>query len=248
MYQTMELSDCFKRGNTFMMDMSSVNKAKMFWDDRNPEDFEFNAKVSGRMAAIKRMAEIAKPYLSKNVLSIDLGCGTGLFEKVAERRNVIGVDFSPSFLSFAQTRMDKVMRGNIFDLPFENNTVDNIISLFVIEDYPNKWKEKFFQQIFSLLKKHGYFFFSAYSPNDERMGKMRKIINKISQLDFEVYLEDSCFYENILKKCGFDIIKSEIINANGLYYPKAQKLTKSIKVKREFILIVAQKNLKRSHK
>lgn len=218
-----------------MVDMSLVNRVKRFWGDRSPEDFDSTAKVSGRMVAIKRMAGIAEPYLSKNVLSIDLGCGTGLFEKVVGCRDIIGVDFSMSFLSLAQKRMDKVMKGDIFELPFKNNTVDNIISLFVIDDYPNKQKEKFFQQVFSLLKKHGRFFFSAYSPGDERMGKMRKLINEVSQLDFEVYLEDSCFYEETLKKCGFDIIKSEVINTDGLY------TRIPIKVRREFILIVARK-------
>jgi ubiquinone/menaquinone biosynthesis C-methylase UbiE len=88
-----------------------------FWQTRSAEDFDHRARNSGRMEAISRVAEIAKPFLSKEgAISVDLGCGTGLFAKTVGIRDIIGVDFSLSLLASARKRMDTVWQKNIFDL------------------------------------------------------------------------------------------------------------------------------------
>ena len=190
------------------------------------------------MEAINRVAAIAKPYLSqKGAVSIDLGCGTGLFAEAVRVRSIIGVDFSSPFLTSARRRMDTVWEQNIFDLQLAKNSVDNIISLFVIDDYPSEKKRMFFRQVFSFLKPGGHFFFAAYSPNDERMGRLREVIDAKARVSFEIYLEDASFYEDRLQECGFAIDKTEIIKTSGLYETGPQ----AIRLKREFIVIVAWK-------
>jgi len=210
------------------------------FNTENAEDFDSRTRSLGRMQAIDRMAAMAKPYLSQEgVVSIDLGCGTGLFAEAVGVRSIIGVDFSSSLLNSARKRMDAVWQQSIFDLQLAKNSVDNIVSLFVIDDYPSEKKRMFFRQVFSFLKPHGHFFFAAYSPKDERMGTQREVIKAKAKAgdSLEVYLEDASFYEDTLQECGFAIDKSEIINANGVLKIRRQVT----RLKREFILIVARK-------
>ena len=126
------------------------------------------------------------------------------------------MDFSSSLLNSARKRMETVWQQNIFDLQLAKNSVDNIVSLFVIDDYPSEKKRMFFRKVFSFLKPHGHFFFAAYSPKDERLGTQREVIKAKAKArdSLEVYLEDASFYEDTLQECGFVIDKSEIINTN----------------------------------
>jgi len=150
-----------------------------YWNERDAEDFDSSTKSSGRMEAINLIAEIAKPHLSRQgAVSVDLGCGTGLFAEAVGLRGIIGVDFSSSLFTLARRRMDIVWQKDIFDLQLADNSVDNAISLFVMDDYPSEKKSAFFMQVYSFLKPNGRFFFAAYSPNDERMGKLREVMNK----------------------------------------------------------------------
>ena len=65
-----------------------------FWNERTPENFDITTKRSGRIEAISQMATIAKPYLSrKNAVTIDLGCGTGLFAAIAGFNTIIRIAF-----------------------------------------------------------------------------------------------------------------------------------------------------------
>jgi hypothetical protein len=111
------------------------------------------------------------------------------------------------------------------------------VSLFVIDDYPSERKRLFFTRVFSFLKLGGRFFFAAYSPNDERMGSRREVINTKTGLRFQIYLEDASFYKEMLKQCGFEIDMSEVLGTSGL----CEIGTESMTVKREFIIIVALK-------
>jgi ubiquinone/menaquinone biosynthesis C-methylase UbiE len=208
-----------------------------FWQTKSAEDFDHRARSSGRMEAVNRVTEIAKHFLSKEgAISVDLGCGTGLFAKTVGIRSIIGVDFSSPLLAFARKRMDTVWQKNIFDLQLKKNSVDNIISLFMIDDYPSDKKETFFRQAFSFLKPGGHFFFAGYSPNDERMGKSRDMIDAKAKVDFEIYLEDASFYVDKLQECSFIMDKTEILKTTGLYDIGPQVIS----LKREFILVVAE--------
>lgn len=56
---------------------------------------------------------------------------------------------------------------SVFDFQKQEKSIDNLISLFIIDDYPDSQKT-IFNKVFMILKSDGYFFFSSYSPNDER--------------------------------------------------------------------------------
>lgn len=209
-----------------------------FWNARNAEEFDAVTIRSGRIDAINYVAALAKPHLTRpGVLSIDLGCGTGLFAHIVGVRDIIGVDFSSPLLTLARTRMDTVWEQDIFKLCLPHGSVDNVISLFVIDDYPSERKQEFFGLVFRLLRAGGLFFFAAYSPHDDRMGRLRETINAKAGFKFHVYLEDQTYYENAFRGHGFSIHRSEIVRSVGVYEVEPEP----IRLRREFIVIVGLK-------
>ncbi|NKB68472.1 MAG: methyltransferase domain-containing protein [Candidatus Latescibacteria bacterium] len=216
-----------------------TEKVIQFWTSRAGKDFDRKAGRSGRLPAIERLAEWARPHLmGDQTTAIDLGCGTGLFAQAVGNRNIIGIDCSESFAEIARQRMDKVILQSLFEVQFPPSSIGQASSLFVIDDYPIDQKRAFFRQIFAWLKPGGRLFFAAYSPNDERMGTHKVQINQASQADFTIYLEEAAVYESLLSAGGFQILQSELLTAKGYY----QNLgAASIAVGREFILLEAQK-------
>jgi SAM-dependent methyltransferase len=193
------------------------------------------------MKAYQWMATQAKPHLiKKGAVSMDLGCGTGIFAKTVGVSNIIGVDVSPPMLEIARTGMDTVYERNIFELQLEEGSVDNIITLFVLADYPSEKKTGFLRRVYSCLRHGGRFFFSAYSPNDGYMGKRacERADMRNGGGSFEVYLEDAPTYRNMLVDNGFRIEKIETIVSSGTL----ERDSKMISFEREFIVIVAIKD------
>jgi 2-polyprenyl-3-methyl-5-hydroxy-6-metoxy-1,4-benzoquinol methylase len=130
--------------NEKLRDSWRYDAVREFWNARESKEFDSRTRRSGRMGAINRVAALAKPYLSREgAVSIDLGCGTGLFAEAVGVRSIIGVDFSSSLLAVARRRMDTVWHQNIFDLRLAEISVDNVVSLFVIDDYPSDKKRSF---------------------------------------------------------------------------------------------------------
>ena len=79
---------------------------------------------------------------------LDAGCGNGknmiYFEK--NGHNVKGIDFSDSLLKICKSKDLDVLNSDIRNLPFENNTFDNTISIAVIhhlstneDSYKKRW-------------------------------------------------------------------------------------------------------------
>jgi ubiquinone/menaquinone biosynthesis C-methylase UbiE len=193
------------------------------------------------MKAYQWMATEAKPHLiRKGAVSMDLGCGTGIFAKTVGVRDIIGIDISPPMLDVARTRMDTVYESNIFELHLEENSVDNIITLFVLADYPSEKKTDFLRQVYSCLRPGGHFFFSTYSPNDGYMGKKarERADMRNGGGSFVVYLEDAPTYQDMLENVGFSIDKIETIESTGTL----KRGSETISFDREFIVIVAIKD------
>lgn len=210
-----------------------------FWNTSPPDHFEKTTIRSGRMPAIARMSQLACPYITQtNSVTVDLGCGTGLFAKTLSASRIYGVDISEAFLLRAREHMAAVVRQSVVTPGLKPSSVDHVISLFVIDDYPADTKRAFFTQVWGAMRQGGYFFFAAYSPNDERMGTLKHCVNRQTGRDFTIYLESCQTYAQWLESAGFIVKHTEILRASGEYGPAA----KAIPVQREFSLLVAQKS------
>ncbi len=165
-----------------------------FWNTAHPDQFENTTIRSGRMSAIVRMAQLARPYVAQpDSVAVDLGCGTGLFAKTLNVAHIYGVDISAPFLMHARQHMAAVARQSVVSPGLKLSSVDHIVSLFVIDDYPADIKQTFFAQVWDAMRSDGWFFFAAYSPNDERMGTLKHSVNQHTGRDFTIYSVSKSF-------------------------------------------------------
>ena len=108
---------------------------------------------------------LAMDSLKQGETVLDLGSGAGMdcflaSSRVGKKGKVIGIDMTPEMLTRARRNAAKggyknveFRRGEIEDLPVEDNTVDVIISNCVINLSPDK--EKVFKEAFRVLRPGG---------------------------------------------------------------------------------------------
>lgn len=101
---------------------------------------------------------------------LDLGCGMGLDVFMARitypnSNTIYGMDRLESMIQKASKVRDKkgfknieFVQGELIDMPFEDNSIDKIISNCVINLEPNK--QKVYQEIHRILKPNGMFIIS----------------------------------------------------------------------------------------
>ena len=152
-----------------------------------------------------------------------------------------GIDFSPSMLEKARKRMNEIWMKDVFQLRLEENSVDNVITLFVVSDYPLVKKRVLFKQIFSYLKPGGHFFFSAYSPDDGYFRDLDEIKVKESGESFTLHLEDESYYLDIFSDIGFDILESAVLKIPTVLERDSRVAKTGSRLDREFIVIMAVK-------
>jgi SAM-dependent methyltransferase len=64
---------------------------------------------------------------------LDAGCGTGLnLAHLAERGRAVGLDLAEEAVRFCRARGVAVVRGNVLQLPFRNESVDGVSSFDVL--------------------------------------------------------------------------------------------------------------------
>jgi ubiquinone/menaquinone biosynthesis C-methylase UbiE len=149
-----------------------------------------------------------------HAVCLEAGCGTGrIMERLISDSSiseVIGVDFSSSALQIALIRLDKekekinttgLILADIRRLPFRNEAFDVVISLGVIEHYPNP--EDLLTEMRRILKRKGIIFLET--PNKGMFGLNSTIIqikaSKYGHHDFYTSYE----LAGLLKSCGFHI-------------------------------------------
>ncbi len=73
--------------------------------------------------------------LSKRESVLDLGCGSGSFLKLGGINRITGIDASYESLKKARKVSDRIVRGNILELPFSDASFDGINCSHVIEHF-----------------------------------------------------------------------------------------------------------------
>jgi arsenite methyltransferase len=120
-------------------------------------------------AAVESFAGVANPFslgwLESGECVADLGCGAGTDSLVAAqmvgpRGRVTGIDMTPEMLAKARSAAAELGAGNvefvegeIERLPFEDGSVDVVISNGVIDLVPDK--DRVFAEIFRVLRPGG---------------------------------------------------------------------------------------------
>jgi len=165
----------------------SIGSLKEFWEDRGRTgSFErgYHIRLEGISSIVRKAAELID---GKRIP--DIGCGLGIAASLfPTNTQVIGLDFSISMLRSARNRIQYLIRGDAFNLPFPNGVFEAATCLFLASDYSSK--EGIFSEAHRILEKRGLLLFSDYSPNDEHWILKRRM---------RPLLGESC---NIFIECG----------------------------------------------
>lgn len=135
-------------------------------------DFQVDVLFSGATAAMRRralvpFAEFLKANDQRKVKYVDLACGTsGLLGPALSafpRLSGIGLDLSEPYLNVARDRIASRRAGFLTakaeQLPFADNSVDVLSSVFLFHELPPKIRKAVFAEIGRVLRPGGLFLF-----------------------------------------------------------------------------------------
>lgn len=112
--------------------------------------------------------------LSENMIVLDAGCGTGKFLKVLEKKakKYIGIDLSNDQLSKAKLKStnknSKFICCNLSDIPLEDNSIDLIVSSWVLGTIIDiNERNNVIKELKRLLKPSGIIILVENSENSE---------------------------------------------------------------------------------
>lgn len=118
-----------------------------------------NRLLSFRRDVTWRKKAIRKMEIDKNMLVLDLACGTGDMILELQRQvngvNVIGADFSKNMLSIAKQKgvTAPLLAADAHFLPFKENTFDRIMIAFGFRNVVDK--DKGLKNLYRVLKPDG---------------------------------------------------------------------------------------------
>ena len=142
----------------------------------NPQGWMYNEFLE-----MPAMFELLGNIKGKKIL--DIGCGTGIYAKKMTQRGAIvkGFDISEQMISIARKENPELdlRQGSFYSIPFKER-FDIAIAPLII-DYAKNWGTVF-KEVSKVLKKRGYFIFSARNPITEAS---ERVIIKGKKLNYK---------------------------------------------------------------
>lgn len=155
--------------------------------------------------------EIAEPQ--KDDKALDMACGTGrIFIELKDIcDSVYGVDISRKMLEICKEKInsdkDKLIQGNIFNLPFKKKNFSLITCLGATEYYSKEEILKMFNEVERVLKPDGRFAVTFQDRENSLIGEY--IRSSEEELNCEIYVYSESEIEKIVERTEFKISKVE---------------------------------------
>ncbi|MBT3864920.1 methyltransferase domain-containing protein [Candidatus Peregrinibacteria bacterium] len=175
----------------------------------------------------KMITRLAGDLTDKSV--IDLGAGTGrtfdLFQKantLTPTTKLIAVDISPEMLKLLakKHRKAEIIEADIQDLQIQDDSQDIAISTFTIVHL--KYPEKFFQEVYRILKPGGFFLLT--NINQRKAPKLRTDKNK--EIVIQSYYHSPHNIIDLLEQNFFTIEHEEFVKENDIWINQIIKASK----------------------
>lgn len=153
----------------------------------------------------------AMTAVKPDALVLDACCGSGVVGDSFRGRvgKIVGLDITPEMAKLASTRLDEVVLGDVYDIPFEAAHFDMAVNREVLHLLPNPQRPV--SEIFRVLKPGGQFVVGQmlpYSAIDAPF--MFRVLKKKQPLFFNNFLEED--FRALLESAGFvDITMQEIL-------------------------------------
>jgi len=99
---------------------------------------------------IKYLDNINKLAKNKEVNLLDIGCGEQPYKKLLKNYKYIGMD------NYAEIQAKPELTGSITDIPMDNNSIDNCMSVWVLDDVIEI--DQAMKEVSRVLKPNGYYY------------------------------------------------------------------------------------------
>ena len=140
--------------------------------------------------------------MSKDAVILDVCCGSGVVGNSFRGKvgKIIGLDLTPEMAALARTRLDEVVQGDVYDIPFPDNSFDGVCNREVLHLLPQP--ERPLSEIFRVIKPGGQFVVGQWVPFSAIDGPwMFQVVKKKQPLFVNnLYDEDM---RNLLAGAGF---------------------------------------------
>jgi DNA gyrase subunit B len=153
------------------------------------------------------LAQHAKAFeMPEGARLLDVCCGSGVVGnsftgRVSEK---IGLDITPEMVALASQRLDKVVQGTVYDIPFPEASFDVVCTREVLHLLPNPGKPV--SEIFRVLRPGGQFIVGQILPFSELDGPwMYRVFKKKQPLIFNMFQEED--FRQMLLGAGFVDLK-----------------------------------------
>lgn len=154
------------RGTQYTISMTTQNKASeiSFFDGHAKNAGEYNVLAPwSNERIIDTLLKLTQLPSGKTIL--DLGCGSGVFTDILQRRGLVatGIDISPGMIAMALRNypQSKFLVGDVENLPFPDASQDAVLLSGILHHFEDR--RKFLSEVRRVLKPGGVFM--AFDPN-----------------------------------------------------------------------------------
>ena len=124
-------------------------------------------------------------------------------------KKVTGLDLTPEMVGLAKTRLDEVRQGNVYNIPFQNDTFDLVCTREVLHLLP--YPERPVSEIFRVLKPGGQFIVGQILPfGEDDAAWMYRVFKKKQPLIFNMFQEED--FRRMLAGGGFVDLEMKEMN------------------------------------
>ncbi len=134
----------------------------IYWADKDrPSNtaYDFLAGIYRRLIVKNILNHFVKKHFAKGAHVLHAGCGSGQVDTdIRQHMDITALDISSEALKIYKNVNGsdcKVVQGNIFSLPFENNTFDGLYNLGVLEHFTQDEIQQILTECKRVLKPGG---------------------------------------------------------------------------------------------
>lgn len=195
----------------------------VYWADKDKPGnavYDFLAGIYRRWVVKNILNHFVKKYFSKEIKALHAGCGSGQVDvDIADYIDITALDISTNALRIYKKvhgGNSKTIQGNIFNLPFADNTFDGLYNLGVLEHFTQDEIHKILIECKRVLKPGGRilvlwpptFGFTVFVLDSAHF-----ILNKIFQMKIKLHPDEITRLKSeqhgvqTFEKAGFKIVK-----------------------------------------
>jgi DNA gyrase subunit B len=146
--------------------------------------------------------------VSTDAKVLDVCCGSGVVGASFKDRvgSVVGLDLTPEMIAMAETRLDKVYRGDVYDMPFEDNSFDMVVNREVLHLLPRP--EQPVSEMFRVLRPGGQLVVGQLLPYGAIDAPwFFRVVKKKQPLFFNNFTAER--FRALLEGCGFEVVEEK---------------------------------------